>query len=74
MSDAQRASILRTLQASNIWTALRLPANTTADVVRQAFRRESRLLHPDKNPMPEVEARLHTVRPLPALPGQLGPV
>ena len=57
MSDAQRASILRTLQASNIWTALRLPANTTADVVRQAFRRESRLLHPDKNPMPEAEAQ-----------------
>jgi hypothetical protein len=58
MSDAQRASILRTLQASDIWVALRLPANAAADVVRQAFRRESRLLHPDKNPMPEAEAQV----------------
>ena len=57
MSDAQRASILRTLQASDIWMALRLPANAAADVVRQAFRKESRLLHPDKNPMPEAEAQ-----------------
>ena len=58
MSDAQRASILRTLQASDIWMALRLPANAAADVVRQAFRKESRLLHPDKNPMPEAEAQV----------------
>ena len=57
MSDAQRASILRPLQASDIWMALRLPANAAADVVRQAFRKESRLLHPDKNPMPEAEAQ-----------------
>ena len=58
MSDVQRASILRTLQASDIWMALRLPANAAADVVRQAFRKESRLLHPDKNPMPEAEAQV----------------
>ena len=64
MSEAQRASVLRALHASDIWAALRLPANAAADVVRQAFRRESRLLHPDKNPLPEAEAAFKKLRSL----------
>ena len=63
---------MRALRASDIWAALRLPTNAASDVVRQAFRRESRLLHPDKNPLPEAEGQVLHSAPYCSLPGQLG--
>ena len=64
MSNAQRDSLLRVLAASDIWSALGLPEHAAAEAVRQAFRRESRLLHPDKNPLPEAEAAFKKLRAL----------
>ena len=55
MSHDQRTAVRRTLSAGSPAQCLELPSSYSRADVRRAYKFLARLLHPDKNPLPEAE-------------------